>query len=104
MRGWGTASDLACFKFLLSVWKTGGRREDELGGIKGSRPGGLRVSAGWVAAVGTGSQARWSPEGRVDKLGGTFDLMPHFKSTVFFKMFKNGLSPITLLYANYGKI
>ena len=27
----------------------------------------------------------------------TFDLMPHFQSTLFFKMFQSDLSPITLV-------
>lgn len=73
--------------------KTGGRREEQLGGTQGSRLGMLRISAGLVVAVETESTAKWSCEGRVDKPGDTFDLMSHFKSTLFFKMFKNHLSP-----------
>lgn len=86
--------------------RIGDRREteDKLGDIKGSRPGMLRTSAGLVVAVGTESKASWSCEGRVDKPGTTFDLMPHFKNTLVFKMLKNDLSAITLLYANRGKI
>lgn len=64
----------------------------------------LRTSAGLVVAVGTESKASWSCEERVDKPGTTFDLMPHFKNTLVFKMLKNDLSAITLLYANRGKI
>lgn len=57
----------------------------------------LRVPAGLVVALGAESRARWSREGKVGKPGDTFDLMPHFQSTLFFKMFQSDLSPITLV-------
>lgn len=75
--------------------KTGRRQEDRQGGLKGSRLGTLRMLAGLVVAVGTESKSKWSSEGSVDQPGDTFDLVPHFKSTLLFKMFKTNLSPIS---------
>lgn len=63
----------------------------------------LRIPAGLVVAVGAESKAKWSYDRRVDKPGDTFDLVPCFQSALFLKMFKNDLSPITLLYAYCGK-
>ena len=83
--------------------ETGRRQADQPGGIKGSRLGVLRIPAGLVVAVGAESKAKWSYDRRADKPGDTFDLVPRFQSTLFLKMFKNDLSPITLLYANCGK-
>lgn len=64
----------------------------------------LRGSVGWVAAWGQGARPGGPVKGEWTSLVAHLTSCYTFKSTVLFKIFKNDLSPVTLLYANYGKI
>ena len=78
--------------------KTGRTWAEKPGGIKGGRLGMLRVPAGLMVAVGAESRVRWSCEGRVTHL------ISCHTFRALFKMFQSDLSPILLLYANYGNV